>query len=707
MARGVPGRLDISAIPAHVFHESPVTTPTSPLPPKVKGPPMRVIEDFSAIEYPPEFLAPTIRNTTSGRITYEPAFLLQFQNLCKETDEDLSEFKDMMQASPNTGDNKRSGSRRQGSERGRGPRTPGGSGEFSRSNSRDNRSEMGKFSGGRQISHRQGSNGPNSPMERQGSKNRSGRGKGRNAAKGQSGGPTIPLDQVVPLEKSENRWVPAVVATDGTASTASEVTTEAELISQEIITRKVKSLLNKLTLEKFDSISGQIWDYAKQSEKEKDGQSLRTVIELVFDKAIDEPNFSSMWAQLCKKMSELITTGEPIIDENAVDKEGKPVSGVLLYRRYLLNRCQKEFLKGWKTDLPKLEESASGDVMLTDEYYAAVKAKRQGLGLVQFIGELFKLQMLTDRIMIDCMIRLCSDPQHPEDEETETMCRLLTTIGRSFEFSSKKNKEWFDVYFERMNEMYKSDTLSSRVKFMILDVFDLRKNKWVPKRGAQQAGPATIAEIHEQAKKASEEKEKETMKRSGSSRGGGNPMSRQNSRAGHNISRQNSSTSNKSDKEKENVSADGWTSVGTTPTSPARSGRTNELANFGKTRSKARNSVLGPSSTPFSSLSRSSSKSGLDKKAASTEKAPAAATSMSNMFSALGGEEDHEEPAERKKLELLPRSTEVSEEPEAMEEEAPAADDDKPKLSDEVIERRSKNTIEEYFSLRDKTVCLF
>jgi hypothetical protein len=43
---------------------------------------------------------------------------------------------------------------------------------------------------------------------------------------------------------------------------------------------------------------------------------------------------------------------------------------------------------------------ASGEAELySDEYFAAQKAKRRGLGLIQFIGELYKLQMLTERIM--------------------------------------------------------------------------------------------------------------------------------------------------------------------------------------------------------------------------------------------------------------------------------------------------------------------
>ena len=48
----------------------------------------------------------------------------------------------------------------------------------------------------------------------------------------------------------------------------------------------------------------------------------------------------------------------------------------------------------------KTKEGGTEEIVLySDEYYAAQKAKRQSLGLIKFIGELFKLRMLTERIM--------------------------------------------------------------------------------------------------------------------------------------------------------------------------------------------------------------------------------------------------------------------------------------------------------------------
>ena len=100
--------------------------------------------------------------------------------------------------------------------------------------------------------------------------------------------------------------------------------------------------------------------------------------------------------------------------------EGKPITGGQLFRKYLLNRCQDDFERGWvakeatataavtkaledeaaKAANAKTKEGGTEEIVLySDEYYAAQKAKRQSLGLIKFIGELFKLRMLTERIM--------------------------------------------------------------------------------------------------------------------------------------------------------------------------------------------------------------------------------------------------------------------------------------------------------------------
>jgi translation initiation factor 4G len=285
-------------------------------------------------------------------------------------------------------------------------------------------------------------------------------------------GQNVSLEPVAPLQASANRW---------DRKTVSAVDPD----SPEIVDRKVKGLLNKLTMEKFDSISDQIIAWANKSEKEKDGRTLIQVIRLVFEKATDEATWSEMYARLCRKMMEQIS---PLVQDDGIkNTEGKPIAGGQLFRKYLLNRCQEDFERGWvakeataaaaatkamedqaaKAANEKNKDGETGDeiVLYSDEYYAAQKAKRQGLGLIKFIGELFKLQMLTERIMHECVKKLLGNVENPEEEEIESLCKLLSTVGAILD--TAKARAHMDVYFSRMKELTKSQNVSSRMQFML------------------------------------------------------------------------------------------------------------------------------------------------------------------------------------------------------------------------------------------------
>lgn len=283
-----------------------------------------------------------------------------------------------------------------------------------------------------------------------------------------------PFEPVAPLEATANRWV-----ANSTRKSAAAV---LDADSPEMVDRKVKSLLNKLTMEKFDSISDQIISWANKSEKEKDGRTLIQVIKLVFEKATDEAGFSEMYARLCRKMMETISHN--VQDDGIKNAEGKPIAGGQLFRKYLLNRCQEDFERGWAqkensaaaalTKATEDEATAKANVgkegegegvLYSDEYYAAQKAKRRGLGLIRFIGELFKLQMLTERIMHECIKKLLGNVENPEEEEIESLCKLMTTVGQILD--TQKAHAHMDVYFARMKELTKSQNVNSRMAFML------------------------------------------------------------------------------------------------------------------------------------------------------------------------------------------------------------------------------------------------
>ena len=174
-------------------------------------------------------------------------------------------------------------------------------------------------------------------------------------------------------------------------------------------------------------------------------------------------------------------------DDGIKNAEGKPIAGGQLFRKYLLNRCQEDFERGWvakeataaaaatkamedqaaKAANEQSKDGETGDeiVLYSEEYYAAQKAKRQGLGLIKFIGELFKLQMLTERIMHECVKKLLGNVENPEEEEIESLCKLLTTVGAILD--TNKARAHMDVYFSRMKELTKSANVTPRMQFML------------------------------------------------------------------------------------------------------------------------------------------------------------------------------------------------------------------------------------------------
>jgi translation initiation factor 4G len=52
-----------------------------------------------------------------------------------------------------------------------------------------------------------------------------------------------------------------------------------------------------------------------------------------------------MYARLCRKMMEQISP--KVQDDGIKNSEGKPFAGGNLFRKYLLNRCQEDFERGW------------------------------------------------------------------------------------------------------------------------------------------------------------------------------------------------------------------------------------------------------------------------------------------------------------------------------------------------------------------------
>ncbi|KZP10374.1 hypothetical protein FIBSPDRAFT_1051378 [Athelia psychrophila] len=292
------------------------------------------------------------------------------------------------------------------------------------------------------------------------------------------------------------------------------------------------------------------------------------------------------------------------------------------------------------------------------------KAKRQGLELIKFIGEWFKLQMPTERIMHECVKTLLGNVENPEEDEIESLCKLLSTVGALL------------------------DTQGARAHFMLQDVVELRDPKWNTRNIV--AAPTTPAAVHDLANEDRAAAERESVQRM-------NSMSRTGSRRGGERGQY------------DQQGPDGWTVTGErggrgTPCPPPKAdvlstfGKINKTApmTFGPTSvfAKGKEGAKGPRTEP---ISRSSS--------------------SSNMFSMLSQNSEiarmrvalSPAPLQRRKLQLLPRpkmtedggdgtaaSTPVSENGE-VEESGTAADS----MSEADAKKHLDQDSKEFFAVRN------
>jgi len=294
----------------------------------------------------------------------------------------------------------------------------------------------------------------------------------------------VPKFAEVELQKSDNAWVRP-------SEKAKELSDEQREMDE--VCRNVRSILNKLTPQKFQTLVNQMLTLKVNSV-----EKLEKAIDLIFEKAVGEPGFSVAYAHMCRKLSEAFKA--PVTQQTV---DGKVVASTVTFRKILLNKCQKEFEKD-SSDEKELEESRNKVFEKEDERKAwkeeldlkEMLNRRRMLGNIRFIGELFKLKMISENIMHNCIIKLLrAEKQESLEDQLECLCKLLATIGKDLDH--KKCKPRMDQYFDQMTKIISKKKISSRIKFALQDVIELRGCGWVPRR--DEGNPKTIDQIHKEA----------------------------------------------------------------------------------------------------------------------------------------------------------------------------------------------------------------
>jgi hypothetical protein len=293
-------------------------------------------------------------------------------------------------------------------------------------------------------------------------------------------------------------------------------------------------LLSKLTKDKVDRIFER---FKSEIDMSEGVIAVEAVVDVIFDKAFGEPESMDLYAQLCQKFctesdffSSKFVTVEGSEREggffwvggkgqarrgltNLADKHGtvipfKTEGGALAegqkqthFKLVLLNKCRRVFEDGerrakLKESIRALETDATMNLKvkkakLFEAKELRKKIKKRAIGVILFIGRLFKRRLLTEYPMHECISTLMRGDDRKDimkgmsDEETVVaLCKLFETLGSTFEELCNQKietRQRLNKYFEILQTVARSDTssLPKKVKMMMLDLVGLRENNWV------------------------------------------------------------------------------------------------------------------------------------------------------------------------------------------------------------------------------------
>ncbi|KAE9546182.1 hypothetical protein FO519_010606, partial [Halicephalobus sp. NKZ332] len=107
-----------------------------------------------------------------------------------------------------------------------------------------------------------------------------------------AGRTSIQRQQVKKLRRGKDAWVPSTIAQE---TGSEDITDRIEKVRKDI-----RGLLNKITPSTFDELSlefinKKVW---------QDQNTLPTVVELIFTKAVEEPTFVKIYSDLCRLQHE-------------------------------------------------------------------------------------------------------------------------------------------------------------------------------------------------------------------------------------------------------------------------------------------------------------------------------------------------------------------------------------------------------------------
>ena len=143
------------------------------------------------------------------------------------------------------------------------------------------------------------------------------------------------------------------------------------------------------------------------------------------------------------------------------------------FRRLLLAKCEYEFEN----------RILLGQSSVDEEMDSQDIARKKAIGNIKLIGELGKLDLVSEAILHKCLKTLLkrgtNENLSERCEDLECLTKIMQTVGKKLDQGQGKNL--MDQYLERIKKIQTQRDLPLRIRFILEDIVELRANHWTPR----------------------------------------------------------------------------------------------------------------------------------------------------------------------------------------------------------------------------------
>jgi len=227
--------------------------------------------------------------------------------------------------------------------------------------------------------------------------------------------------------------------------------------------RSSKSLLNKLTVEKFAEIYAKILALCTTC-----GQHIDVMAQQIFEKATLQHNFANMYSDLCGRL----------VSDLGEDSVGAQLQSQLMMLFHEL------FEVSWQPASACEEE---------DEDARSLRKKR-AMGNLRFFGDLLVRGVIPSHQLFACTADLLKAPLVPD--KLEACAILLTVTGPAFDRATWQQFSKLKALFWDIRGLTFNQEVPSRVRYLLRDVLELREAGWIDtKLATKSQSPKLLKEV--------------------------------------------------------------------------------------------------------------------------------------------------------------------------------------------------------------------